>query len=623
MADNANRDEEKPTEVIFQGKSLSFGISTGKAFFYKIPNNKEYGKKIFCSVEEEKARLSKGIKRLRDNINELISETAIILTNESLEIFDIYRLLAQDAIFEKELVAIVETGKTAHEAIEIVSRNFRKKMGSNSFWQTRLYDLQYLLRKLKKFLNESYQEEKDEDFGLEQTPIILLANYISPADLLYYFRYKRVVGLVLKESGETSHSAIVARSLCIPAIGGLNVTVNNFKQDTPLLLDVNQERLYVNPTQKTLEQMQRKMVKFSVKSDDFPNKTVTKDGVQIDLYLNANMEEDLAILDNNLINGVGLFRTEILFMLPDVSNDFYAQVAEYKKILNLADKKPVVFRTVDMTDDKETNFEDEVLLRRIPDAQKAPMKEQVKFSNHLGLGTPMGKMLFSKYNFLKTQICALLRARIQSDRPNDDINIMIPMISDIVELKTYRKIIETEAMLESRSQQSITSQIKIGVMVEIPAITYQIDKLHNLVDFIAIGTNDLFKFFFAINRSEGEKLRSQDSLAPSFLKFLGNIIHKINNLSVPVHVCGEMASNTLTAMALIGLGIRKLSIPQNSVGNISKMINSLSVGLLSPYMRFFRVEPYEFYVATTTQYENSSDVRHTLQTFAHQHGVLI
>jgi phosphotransferase system enzyme I (PtsP) len=235
----------------------------------------------------------------------------------------------------------------------------------------------------------------------------------------------------------------------------------------------------------------------------------------------------------------------------------------------------------------------------------------------------MGKALLDRHQFLRTQIKALLRARIQSDMPYAPIHIMIPMISDAVELKAYQKIIETEAMQEAKAHPSLMSQIKIGVMIEVPALVYQINRIRNLVDFVSIGTNDLFHFFFATNRWNAQGRRSQDVLSPAFLQFIGNIVYQLMQFNIPVHVCGEMAATPLTAMALLGIGVRKLSISPNAIKPIANMINSLHIGLLLPYTSAFRIESYEFCVTSSAQYENSVDVRHTLQKFAQEYGVIV
>jgi phosphotransferase system enzyme I (PtsP) len=216
---------------------------------------------------------------------------------------------------------------------------------------------------------------------------------------------------------------------------------------------------------------------------------------------------------------------------------------------------------------------------------------------------------------------ALLQARIQSEHPYDPINIMIPMISDTVELKAYQKIIEAETRYLSAQHPSIASQVKLGVMVEVPALVYQLDKICNLVDFVSIGTNDLFQFFFAANRWDASGVVSQDVLSPTFLYFIGNIISQLQQLAITTHVCGEMATNPLTAMVLLALGIRKLSVSPNAVGRIAKMVNSLPLNSLRNYMQTFSTNQYELNISTKNQYKSSTDVRNTLQNFIRDNGV--
>lgn len=627
-------------EIVLQGVTLSFGTVFGQALFYNAQMVEGASSKGAVDHEKERQKLKAGLSKLRSRITEMISESAIILTEESLEIFDVYRLLVQDPTFERELLEWIEVGKTAFEATDCIAQRFRQKMKDDAFWQTRLYDLQYLLRQLRRCLREVEAEGRSSQGqtfaggkeGEEGTtkealltkPVILITSYISPADLLYYYRYRHVVGLVLQDKGSTSHTAIVSRSLRIPTLGGINLAQKDVPAATPLLVNANEGHLTVRPSHKTLEQLQRKTVSVRCRNEDLPLETVTKDGVPIRLFLNANLETDFDLLQHPIIHGIGLFRTEILFMISEVATDFYAQAEEYRKIFDKAGDKPVIFRTIDMTDDKEAIvFKEDDAIKRLPEAPRNPLKEPESVSKHLVLATPMGKILLNRHQFLCRQIRALLRARKQSQNPYGPVYIMIPMVSDVVELKAYQRIIETEALRETKGNHSLISQIKIGMMVEIPSIVYQISRLRSLVDFVSIGTNDLFQFFFATNRWDTQSRRSQDVLAPAFLQFLGSIVHQFMLLGIPVHVCGEMAASPLTAMALLGLGIRQLSIAPSSVGPIAKMIRSLSLTHLYPYMRMFRVEPYERCIALMRPYESSTDVRHTLQTFAHEQGVEI
>ncbi|MDR1208635.1 MAG: hypothetical protein LBJ89_04775 [Holosporales bacterium] len=614
--------KESPSgEIFVKGTVISFGLVAGNSLFFKIPPTSELLSSGTVNIQHEQSKIKQALQRLRDSTSEIVSEVAVMLTEESLEVFDIYRLLAQDSTFEKELLDIVTSGKTAYEATEVIAQKFRKQMRNNSFWQTRLHDMLYLLRQLRNFLKNA--DEQKIVRSVEKKPIILIASYISPADLLHHYRYRNVVGLVLKDSSPNSHAAIVARSLQIPTIGGIFLPSKACPMATPLLLDANSETLYIRPTPLTLAHFHRKTVLPPRKSDNLPMQAVTKDNVKIELYINANMDADIKFIHHPIVSGVGLFRTEILFMLPGVSTDFYAQVEEYRKIFNKAGDKPVIFRTIDMANDKESViFSKDQREKKIKNEQWGHENNVVEYANNLVLATPMSKALLNRHQFLRTQIKALLRARVKSDMPYDPINIMIPMISDAVELKAYQKIIETEVLQESKNHPSLMSQVKIGVMIEVPSLAYQIRRFHTLVNFVSIGTNDLFHFFFATSRWDANR-RPHDVLAPAFLQFIGSIIHQFVQAGVPVHVCGEMAANPLTAMALLGLGIKRLSVTPSAVFGIANMINSLAINALYPYTRSFRFEPYEFCVYEITQYENAADVRHTLQKFAKENGVII
>lgn len=617
------RSETPKEERFLEGTALSYGAVVGQAHFYKVLQHNVATPEGPINREAEQEKLTKGLKKLRASISEMIARTAVTLTEESLEIFDVYRLLAQDPIFEREMHALVQDGRSALEATEIVEQKFQAKMKQDAFWKARFYDLQYLLRKLRTFILEI--DEEAQLLASQDRLLILIAPYISPADLLQAHRYQHVVGLVLKDDSQISHTAILARSLHIPTLGGVSLTPELCPPGARLLLDAYASKLYIHPSPSTLEQIQRKTVLSLQQSEDLPHEAVTRDGVKIDLLLSANLETDFSLLPHPIIKGVGLFRTEILLMSPEISSNFHTQVEEYQRVFDRAGDKPVVFRTIDMVDDKEaeTFTQTDLAIKRLPETQKARLKEDIDPGLHLVLETSTGKILINRYQFIRTQIRALLRARTRSQNPHGPVYIMTPMIADFVELKAYQKIIESEALNEALYNPAITSQIKYGVMVEVPSLVYQIDKLKHAVDFVAIGTNDLFQYFFATSRWDTKNRRSQDILSPTFLKFLGHIIHQFLQIEVATHVCGEMAAQPLAAMALLGLGMRQLSVSPSAVYPIAKMINSLPLGVLYPYLRPFRVESYEFSTASTEQYNSSVDVRYTLQKFAHEFGVSI
>lgn len=619
------RSSERKTlpETRVEGTPLSYGLVVGQARFYNVFAEGSPVTARAHSTEEERARLISAFHRLREHINGLLAETAITLTEESLEVFDVYRLLVQDPLLEREILNGVDQGRSASEALEMVLHSFRRSLWQDAFWKTRFYDLQYLFRQLRHYLKEDTAIEPPEP--VFSSPVILVAPYVSPADLLNFYRSRHVVGLVLSDESSTSHTAILARSLHLPTIGGISLSEEACPQGTQVLLDAFESQLIVRPSSETLERIQKK-TQTAVSTDaELPLRAVTKDGVEIHLELNANTEADFELLAHPLIKGVGLFRTEILLMSPEIAGDVLAQETEYKRILDKSAGKPVVFRTLDMADDKDSDVfaaTDEVI-KSLPELQRAPLKEEHKMGEELVLDGPLGKVIFNRFQLLSMQIRALLRARANSQDPYGDLHIMIPMISDIVELKAYQKIIEAEALHEAKHRPSLPSQIKLGIMIEVPSLFYQIHKLKNLVDFVSIGTNDLFQYFFAASRWSSHSRRAYDVLSPSFVQFIGSIMHQLIQMGTPVHVCGEMASHPLPAMVLVGLGVRHLSLPPHVVRPIARMVQSLNCTLLEPYLRQFRVEPLEFSVASARQYDSSVDLRQTLQQFAQAFGVLV
>ncbi|MDR0625295.1 MAG: hypothetical protein LBF72_02505 [Holosporales bacterium] len=662
---------EPRDEIIIVGETLHYGVAIGRSLFYE-PTPLARGQAAdVVSVENEKQKILNAIQSLRNGIVDLLAEAATLLTEDACEILEVYRMLVEDKILQQELLKFVEFGKTAFEATECMARDFKAKIKSDTFWHTRFYDLQYLLRQLRVYIREQETSAKNlkakvanvydvpniymlepSNAGfpskpqallesnptnrqtfcekgyieVDNSPLILIASYISPMDLLFYYKNKNIVGLLLQDKNTTSHTAIVARSLHIPTLGNIFFQRSLKTNDLPMLIDANTSSLYIFPSNRTTTRIQRKTLRigFAEQTDQF-TKATTKDDIPIDIYINANIKEDMSQLHNPVLKGVGLFRTEILFLLPEEPTDLHAQVQQYVEIMNLAGEKPVVFRTIDIANDRESNFfYDEVLRKVLPAVQKSSLQDERQYSKHSSSLTAQNKTLIDRSFFFKTQIRALLKARFLSNYQDAPVYILIPLVSDYIELKIYKTIIEAEVRSIAatlKPTRPINHQIKVGIMIEVPAIAYQIEKIQYSIDFAAIGTNDLFQFFFAANRIDDHKRLSQNVLAPTFLKFIGNIMRQLQKYSINAHVCGEMAGNPLSAMALLALGVRRLSVSPNAVPHISRMIQSLPLMALAPLFESLRADPYELHSGERNRYKNAVDVREVLQHFSKKYAV--
>jgi phosphotransferase system, enzyme I, PtsP len=259
--------------------------------------------------------------------------------------------------------------------------------------------------------------------------------------------------------------------------------------------------------------------------------------------------------------GVGLFRTEFQFMISKTLPRINPQAEFYKSIIDAAKGKPVTFRTLDIGGDKTVSF-----LKRDDEVNPA-------------LGWRAIRIAFDRPALLRYQLRALLTASA-----NTDLNVMFPMITDVSEFKFAKEILEKEVKRHKQNNRELPTKINVGTMLEVPSLTWQMDELLPLVDFISIGSNDLMQFFFACDRENPKLSNRYDSLSPPALKMLNFIVNKCNQHKVPLTLCGEMGGNTVSALALLAVGFRRLSVAPAAIGPVKMMIRSLNLNQIELFV---------------------------------------
>jgi phosphotransferase system enzyme I (PtsP) len=387
---------------------------------------------------------------------------------------------------------------------------------------------------------------------------ILIARTMGPAELLDYDR-QRLRALVLEEGGATSHVAIVARALGIVAITQAKGVLDNVEPGDPAIVDADSGELHIRPTPEVVAAYSDK-VRFRARRQaqyaalrTVP--AVTLDGARISLNINAGLLFDLPHLDQSGADGIGLFRTELQFMIAATFPRLEQQTRIYKSILDAAGDRPVVFRSLDVGGDKVLPY------------FRANKEENP------ALGWRAIRMALDRPALFRTQIRGLLRAA-----HGRELRIMLPMIADVGELKAARALIDREVMILKRHGRPEPKRLLIGAMIEVPALLWQLDRLLPLADFASVGSNDLMQFLYAADRGNMLVANRFDSLSPAGLKALGVIVEAATRHHVPLNLCGEMAGKPIEAMALIGLGFRSISMAPASVGPVKAMVLSLDAG---------------------------------------------
>jgi phosphotransferase system enzyme I (PtsP) len=389
---------------------------------------------------------------------------------------------------------------------------------------------------------------------------ILIARNMGPAELLEYDG-QRLLGLVLEESGAASHVAIVARALGIAAISQAKGVLDAVEAGDAAIVDAEGGELHVRPTPEVVAAYADK-VRFRARRQaqyaalrSVP--AVTLDGERVSLNINAGLVFDLPHLDQSGADGIGLFRTELQFMIASTFPRLEQQTRIYKAILDAAGERPVTFRSLDVGGDKVLPY------------------FRVNKEENPALGWRAIRMALDRPALFRTQVRALLRAA-----QGRELRIMLPMIGDVAEFSAARALIDREVTLLKRHARPEPKKLQVGAMIEVPALLWQLDRLLPLADFASVGSNDLMQFLFATDRGNMLVADRFDNLNPAALLALRVIVEAAARHGTPLTLCGEMAGKPIEAMALIGLGFRSISMAPASVGPVKAMVLSVDAGEL-------------------------------------------
>ena len=540
-----------------KGSALAEGIALGHVVLHEprvVVTNL-----IAEDIRGEQARLDLGIGQLQASIDRMLSSADFARGGEHREVLDAYRMFARDRGWVAKMHEAVASGLTAEAAVERVQNDNRARMlrQRDAYLRERLHDFDDLANRLLRILTG-----RDETAASEELPehAIVMARNMGPAELLDYDR-SRLRGLALEEGGPNSHVAIVARALGIPLVGRAGGILDLVDPDDPVIVDGETGEIYIRPSTE-VEQAYADKVRFRARRQaqyamlrDTP--PVTRDGQRVRLLVNAGLLVDLPHVEEAGADGIGLFRTELQFMIASTFPRVGKQAELYGAVLDAAGDRPVVFRSLDIGSDKVLPY-------------LAHAKEE-----NPALGWRAIRMALDRPALLKLQMRALLRAA-----GGRTLRVMFPMVTEIDEFRRARDLVSQEAARLADRGGVPPRELHIGVMLEVPSLMWQIDQLMAAVDFVSVGSNDLQQFLFASDRGHPRLAGRYDALSPTMLKLLREVVEAAARHGVPLNLCGEMAGKPVEAMALIGIGFRSISMAPAAVGPVKSMILGLDAGLL-------------------------------------------
>jgi phosphotransferase system enzyme I (PtsP) len=540
----------RPVHV--KGAALSDGIALGHVVLHEprvVVTNY-----IADDLQGELKRLRAALDALRSNLDEMLEHGDVVEGGEHRDVLEAYRMFAYDRGWVHKLEEAVLTGLTAEAAVERVQSDTRARMlrQTDPYLRERLHDLDDLANRLMRQLTG-----RDHAPARESLPenAILVARSMGPAALLDYDR-KRLRGLVLEEGGAHSHVAIVARALGIPAVGEVDNATGIADPGDAIIVDGSTGDLHVRPLP-DMEAAYAERVRLRARRQqqyqtlrDRP--CITKDGQEIALMINAGLSVDLPHIADTGAGGIGLFRTELQFMVAPNFPRATEQYGLYRAVMEAAGDKPVVFRTLDIGGDKVLPY-----MRNVEEENPALGWRAIR----LGLDRP---------GLLRSQLRALLRAA-----GGRSLKIMFPMVAAVQEFDQARELVERELTHLRRHGHRLPEEVQVGTMVEVPSLLYQLDELLERADFLSVGSNDLVQFLYAIDRGNPRVANRFDPLSAPVLRALRDIADRGHAHKKPVTLCGEFASQPIGAVALAAIGYRSLSLSPSAVGPVKAVLLDL------------------------------------------------
>ncbi|MDF2605408.1 phosphoenolpyruvate--protein phosphotransferase [Sphingomonas sp.] len=582
-----DRPQSSTASIRLTGQKLVEGMGAGYAVFHQPRIHIEHT--VAEDVEAERHRVYAAFDKMREQIDKMTREAEFGGGGEHEEVLETYKMFAYDEGWSRRINEAIDSGLTAEAAIERVQQRTRQRMRQidDPLLADRMHDLEDLSNRLLRIV--SGQMGTAAQLGLRQDAILIARN-LGPAELLEYDR-RRLKGVILEEGSLTAHVTIVARAMGVPVLGRVREVRRQISEGDLLLLDVNEGSVVVRPSSAMEEAFdaklalrQKRRAAYAALRDVAPT---TRDGHRVTVMVNAGLRDDVGALDVTGADGIGLFRTEFQFLVSATLPQRERQQRLYREVLDVADERPVIFRTVDIGGDKALPY----LIQHDGEEENPAM------------GWRALRLALERNGLMKAQARALLEAAA-----GRTLNVMFPMVSEAWEFAEARDLFEQQRAWVASRHRRLPNEVRYGVMLEVPSLAYQLDLLLPNVDFLSIGTNDLTQFLFAADRANPKLAERYDWLSASILRFIGSVLEPCRVAGVPVAVCGEMGGRPLEAMALIGIGIDRFSITPAAVGPIKAMVRTLDRAAVTAEMTRLLAAPPRDLRAALTQWAEANGV---------------
>ncbi|MEP3440041.1 phosphoenolpyruvate--protein phosphotransferase [Sulfitobacter sp.] len=545
VGDGAAMTARHSQPVLLRGTVAQDGVAEGHIWLHEprvVVSNL-----VADDPEVEAQRLSEAVDKLRLSVDQMLTMSGG--DKDQQEVIQTYRMFANSKSWMSRMQADIVQGLSAEAAVEKEQSLARSRIGqsSDSYMRERLSDLDDLSNRLLRILTG-----QGSDTGAEMpADPILVARNIGPAELLEYGRSLR--GIILEQGSVGSHAAIVARALAIPLIVHAARITNDALNGDHVMVDGEQGIVHLRPAENVASAFRDKIAMQAAAQERYSSirdkPAETKCGAVIGMHMNAGLMADLPSLVNSGAEGVGLFRTELQFLVRNQMPRRSELSGLYKRVLDAANGKRVVFRTLDIGSDK-------VLPYMKPNDEPNP-----------ALGWRAIRVGLDKPGIMRMQLQALMRAA-----DGGPLTIMFPFVAQFEEYRAARAEIDKTLVREARLGHKLPSSIEVGAMLETPSLAFAPEKFFEEVDFLSIGGNDLKQFFFAADRENERVRRRYDTLNVSFLTFIEGIVKRCEATSTPLSFCGEDAGRPVEALCLAAIGLRSMSMRPASIGPVKSVL---------------------------------------------------